>query len=44
MKHALALLLLSFVLVAQDKPAAEAPKPAAVAPKPAAVETDVNKK
>ena len=37
MKHALALLLLSCVLVAQDKPAAEAPKPAAV-------ETDVNKK
>ena len=30
MKHALALLLLSCVLVAQDKPAAEAPKPAAV--------------
>ncbi len=29
MKHALALLLLSCVLVAQDKPAAEAPKPAA---------------
>lgn len=28
MKHALALLLLSCVLVAQDKPAAEAPKPA----------------
>jgi len=39
MKHALALLLLSCVLVAQDKP-----KPAAEAPKPAAVETDVNKK
>jgi len=38
MKHALALLLLSCVLVAQDKPAAEAPKPAAVAQKPAAVE------
>ena len=37
MKHALALLLLSCVLVAQDKPAAQAPKPAAV-------ETDVNKK
>jgi hypothetical protein len=34
MKHALALLLLSCVLVAQDKPAAEAPKPAAVAPDP----------
>jgi len=32
MKHALALLLLSCVLVAQDKPAAEAPKPAAVEP------------
>jgi hypothetical protein len=30
MKHALALLLLSCALVAQDKPAAEAPKPAAV--------------
>ena len=30
MKHALALILLSCVLVAQDKPAAEAPKPAAV--------------
>ena len=30
MKHALALLLVSCVLVAQDKPAAEAPKPAAV--------------
>ena len=30
MRHALALLLLSCVLVAQDKPAAEAPKPAAV--------------
>jgi hypothetical protein len=30
MKHALALLLLSCVLVAQDKSAAEAPKPAAV--------------
>jgi hypothetical protein len=30
MKHALALLLLSCTLVAQDKPAAEAPKPAAV--------------
>ena len=30
MKHALALLLLSCVLVAQDKPAAQAPKPAAV--------------
>ena len=30
MKHALALLLLSCVLVAQDKPTAEAPKPAAV--------------
>jgi hypothetical protein len=30
MKHTLALLLLSCVLVAQDKPAAEAPKPAAV--------------
>jgi len=29
MRHALALLLLSCVLVAQDKPAAEAPKPAA---------------
>ena len=38
MKHALALLLLSCTLVAQDKPAAEAPKPAAVAQKPAAVE------
>ena len=37
MKHALALLLVSCVLVAQDKPAAQAPKPAAV-------ETDVNKK
>ena len=36
MKQALALLLLSCVLVAQDKPAAEAPKPAAEAPKPAA--------
>jgi hypothetical protein len=34
MKHALALLLLSCVLVAQDKPAAEAPKPAAEAPNP----------
>jgi hypothetical protein len=32
MKHALALLLLSCALVAQDKPAAEAPKPAAVEP------------
>jgi hypothetical protein len=30
MKNALALLLLSCVLVAQDKPAAEAPKPAAI--------------
>lgn len=30
MKHALALILLSCVLCAQDKPAAEAPKPAAV--------------
>jgi hypothetical protein len=30
MKHALALLLLSCALVAQDKPAVEAPKPAAV--------------
>jgi hypothetical protein len=30
MKHALALLLLSCALVAQDKPAAEAPKPVAV--------------
>ncbi len=30
MKNALALLLLSCALVAQDKPAAEAPKPAAV--------------
>jgi hypothetical protein len=30
MKHAIVLLLLSCVLVAQDKPAAEAPKPAAV--------------
>jgi len=30
MKHALAFLLLSCALVAQDKPAAEAPKPAAV--------------
>jgi hypothetical protein len=30
MKHALALLLLSFALVAQEKPTAEAPKPAAV--------------
>ena len=30
MKHVLALLLLSGTLVAQDKPAAEAPKPAAV--------------
>ena len=30
MKNALALLLLSCVLVAQDKPAAQAPKPAAV--------------
>jgi len=38
MKQALALLLLSCALVAQDKPAAEAPKPAAVAQKPAAVE------
>ena len=37
MKHALTLLLLSCVLVAQDKPAAEAPKPTAV-------ETDINKK
>ena len=37
MKNALALLLLSCVLVAQDKPAAQAPKPAVV-------ETDVNKK
>lgn len=34
MKHALALLLLSCVLVAQDKPAAEAPKPAAATPDP----------
>ncbi len=34
MKHALALLLLSCVLYAQDKPAAEAPKPAAAAPDP----------
>jgi hypothetical protein len=38
MKHALALLLLSCVLVAQDKP-----KPAAEAPKPTAVEPDFNK-
>jgi hypothetical protein len=30
MKHAIVLLLLSCVLVAQDKPAAEAPKPAVV--------------
>ena len=44
MKHALALILACCALVAQDKPAAEAPKPAAEAPKPAAVETDVNKK
>jgi hypothetical protein len=35
MKHALALLLLSCTLVAQDKPATAAPKPAAEAPKPA---------
>jgi len=39
MKHALALLLLSCVLVAQDKP-----KPAAEAPKPAAVETAAESK
>jgi hypothetical protein len=38
MKHALALILACCALVAQDKPAAEAPKPAAEAPKPAAVE------
>ena len=38
MKNALALLLLSCVLVAQDKP-----KPAAEAPKPTAVEPDFNK-
>ncbi len=46
MRHALALLLLSCVLVAQDKPkpAAEAPKPAAEAPKPAAVETAAESK
>jgi len=44
MKHALALLLLSCVLVAQDKPAAEAPKPAAEAPKPAAIETAAESK
>ena len=37
MKHSLALILACCALVAQDKPAAEAPKPAAV-------ETDVNKK
>jgi hypothetical protein len=37
MKNALALALLSCALVAQDKPAAEAPTPAAKAPKPAAV-------
>jgi hypothetical protein len=39
MKHALALLLLSCVLVAQEKP-----KPAAEAPKPAAVETAAESK
>ena len=39
MKHALALLLLSCALVAQDKP-----KPAAEAPKPAAVETAAESK
>jgi len=46
MKHPLALLLLSCVLVAQDKPkpAAEAPKPAAEAPKPAAVEAAAESK
>jgi hypothetical protein len=38
MKHSLALILACCALVAQDKPAAEAPKPAAEAPKPAAVE------
>jgi hypothetical protein len=36
MKHALALILACCALVAQDKPAAEAPKPAAERPKPAA--------
>lgn len=40
MKHALALLLLSCVLVAQDKPAAETPKPAAAA-KPAAAKPKI---
>jgi len=34
MKHALALILACCALVAQDKPAAEAPKPAAVEPDP----------
>ena len=40
MKHALALILACCALVAQDKPAAEAPKPAAEAPKPAAEATN----
>jgi hypothetical protein len=44
MKHALALLLLSCVLVAQEKPTAEAPKPTALAPKPTAVETAAESK
>ena len=44
MKHALALILACCALVAQDKPAAEAPKPAAEAPKPAAVEKPASAK
>jgi hypothetical protein len=44
MKHAVALILACCALVAQDKPAAEAPKPAAEAPKPAAVEKPAESK